>query len=65
MFFGNEGSEFEEQDTYIDTEEEFDDTSTCRDTIRRQKEKDKENKKEKQKIASQPCIEDTPGWYLS
>lgn len=63
LLFGSEGSECKEQDTYTDTEdEEFNDTSTCRDTIRgqKEKEKEKENEKEKQKIASQPDMEDAP-----
>ncbi|MFC4801720.1 DnaD domain protein [Neobacillus sp. GCM10023253] len=61
MLFSNEGSEREEQDTYTDTEDEtFYDTSTCRDTIRGQKEKEKEKEKQKQKIASQPDMGDAP-----
>ncbi|WP_284037063.1 DnaD domain protein [Neobacillus sp. 114] len=61
LLFGNEDSECEEQDTYTDTEdEEINDTSTCRKTIRGQKEKENKKEKQKQKIASQPNMEDAP-----
>ncbi|MFC4801715.1 DnaD domain protein [Neobacillus sp. GCM10023253] len=61
LYFGNEGSEREEQDTYTDTEEEeFNDTSARRLTIRGQKEKENKKEKQKQKIVSQPYMEDTP-----
>ncbi|MCH6269639.1 DnaD domain protein [Neobacillus citreus] len=61
LLIGNEGSERAEQDTYTDTEdEELNDTSTCRATIRGQKEKENKKEKQKQQIASQTYIVDTP-----
>jgi DnaD/phage-associated family protein len=52
-----------EQDTYLDTDEDVDDTFVSRHTIRGQKEKQKEKEKEKQKQqqkAFNPNIENNP-----
>lgn len=63
MPFGNENSEREEQNTYAESEaEELCDSSTNRDTIRGQNEKQNKNKnkKEKQRTASPLNMEYTP-----
>ncbi|WP_299094502.1 DnaD domain protein [uncultured Metabacillus sp.] len=54
-----------ENDTYLDTDEDFDDTSLSRHTIRAQKEKEEEKEKQKQKQqqkekAFNPNIENNP-----